>query len=193
MHLIERLRKLGILNQWVWVFALTTALQVFRGSMLDTTIFSLCTLTVWASAAGLFGRVTGEKVKVKRPVIMFSVLIFALALSVFPRHSYIHGALVLGMLPLVLRLTWYKDSGKKDKPDQRMSRAIVLWTTLCLGITFWEFMANILGQLANSLHIYPTISVLIDPLLDTTWGQAIFVVLWLAMGIGFLRIWGSTK
>jgi hypothetical protein len=193
MHLIDWLRRWGILNQWVWVFALTTALQVFRGSMLDTTIFGLSTLTVWASAAGLFGQVTGTKITVKRPVILFSVLVFALALSVFPRHSYIHGALVLAMLPLVLRLTWFKDSGKKDKPDARMSRAIVLWTTLCLGITFWEFMANILGQLAESLHLYPTISVIIDPLLDTSWGQAIFVVLWLATGIGFLRIWGTGK
>jgi len=51
-------------------------------------------------------------------------------------------------------------------------------------------MSNILGQFAGSLHLYPTISVLIDPLLDTIYGQAGFVILWLAVGIGFLRIWG---
>jgi hypothetical protein len=59
-----------------------------------------------------------------------------------------------------------------------------------MGMTAWEFTANILGQFAGSLHIYPTLSVLIDPLLDTKYGQAAFVILWLALGIGFLRIWG---
>lgn len=112
-----------------------------------------------------------------------------IALSLLDRHSYIHGALVLATLPIVLRLAWYTDRGPKEKPDPRMARSRLLWTILCLGITVWEFMANILGQLAGSLHLYPTISVLIDPILDNHYGQAAFVVAWLAIGIGFLRLW----
>ena len=71
----------------------------------------------------------------------------------------------------------------------RLARARLIWAILALLLTAWEFMANILGQLVNSLHIYPTISVLIDPMLDTIYGQAAFVVLWLLIGIGLLRLW----
>jgi len=180
----------GFRNPWFWVFALTTGLQVFRGSSKDTIIFSLCTLAVWVSASGVLGNRFGEKIKVNRAWTFWAVVVFAIALTITDRHSYVHGALVLALLPLVLRLVWYSDRGPKDQPDPRMSRSRILWTILCMSITAWEFMSNILGQFAGSLHIYPTLSVLIDPLLDTKYGQAAFVILWLALGIGFLRIWG---
>ena len=172
------------------MFAITTGLQVFRGSAKDTIIFSLCTLAVWISASGVLGNRFGNKIEVNRAWTFRGVVVFAIALTAIDRHGYIHGVLVLTVLPIVLRLAWYNDRGPKEKPDPRMARSRTLWTILCLGITAWEFMANILGQFAGSLKIYPTISVLIDPLLDTKYGQAGFVILWLAIGIGFLRIWG---
>lgn len=181
----------GFRNPWFWVFAITTALQVFRGSPKDTIIFSLSGVAVWISASGVLGNRFGNKIRVNRAWTFWGVVLFAIALTVIDRHGYIDGALILALLPLVLRLVWYSDTGPKDKPDPRMARSRTLWTILCLGITAWEFMANILGQLAGSLTIYPTISVLIDPLLDTKYGQAGFVILWLALGIGLLRIWGK--
>jgi hypothetical protein len=180
----------GFRNPWFWVFAITTGLQVFRGSAKDTIIFSLCTLAVWISASGVLGNRFGNKIEVNRAWTFWGVVVFAIALTAIDRHGYIHGVLVLTVLPIVLRLAWYSDRGPKEKPDPRMARSRTLWTILCLAITAWEFMANILGQFAGSLKIYPTISVLIDPLLDTKYGQAGFVILWLAIGIGFLRIWG---
>ena len=173
------------------MFAITTALQVFRGSPKDTIIFSLSSVAVWISASGILGNRFGTKIEVNRAWTFWGVVLFAIALAVIDRHTYVHGVLVLAVLPVVLRLAWYTDSGPKDKPDPRMSRSRTLWTILCLGITAWEFMANILGQLVGSLHVYPTISVLIDPILDTKYGQAAFVILWLALGIGFLRIWSK--
>ena len=181
----------GFRNPWFWVFAITTALQVFRGSPKDTIIFSLSSVAVWISASGILGNRFGTKIEVNRAWTFWGVVLFAIALAVIDRHTYVHGVLVLAVLPVVLRLAWYTDSGPKDKPDPRMSRSRTLWTILCLGITAWEFMANILGQLVGSLHVYPTISVLIDPILDTKYGQAAFVILWLALGIGFLRIWSK--
>lgn len=179
----------GFKNPWFWVFAITTALQVFRGSTRDTIIFSLSTVAVWVSASGLLGNRFGKRIRVHRAWVFWTVVLLTLSLSILDRHSYEHGFLVLATLPLVLRLAWYTDRGPKEKPDPRMARSRLLWTILCLGITFWEFMANILGQLAGSLHRYPTISVLIDPVLDTRYGQAAFVVVWLAIGVGFLRLW----
>jgi hypothetical protein len=181
--------KAGFRNPWFWVFAMTASLQVFRGSLFDTTVFTLCTVAIWISASGVLGSRFGKRLKVARPWLLWGVVVFTVALSVFPRHSYVHGILVLALLPFVLRLVWYTDRGPKEKPDVRLARARMLWAILAVLITAWEFMANILGQLVNDLHIYPTISVLIDPMLDTIYGQAMFVVLWLLIGIGMLRLW----
>jgi len=66
-----------------------------------------------------------------------------------------------------------------------------VWRVLCLILCVWEFGANILGQLNNSLTSHPTISVLIDPFMDNTVGQTVFVVLWLFLGVGLLRVWNK--
>jgi hypothetical protein len=179
----------GFRNPWFWVFAMTAALQVFRGSFFDTTVFTLCTIAIWISASGVLGSKFGKRIKIGRAWLLGGVLTFTIALSVFPRHSIVHGILVLAILPFVLRLVWYTDRGPKEKPDLRLARARLIWAILALLLTCWEFMANILGQLVNNLHTYPTISVLIDPLLDTIYGQASFVVVWLLIGIGLLRLW----
>jgi hypothetical protein len=50
--MLQKLRRWGITNPWVWVFFITCALQVFRGSPIDTMIFGTSTLLVWLDAAG---------------------------------------------------------------------------------------------------------------------------------------------
>ena len=186
---IQWLHRWGLINPWVWMFTTTSALQVFRGSRLDTIIFVASTLIIWVSASGLFAEDVKGPVKIKRQTIFLVAALFIAALSVVPRHTFIHGVLIVAILPLVIRLVWYRDSGRKEKADSRINRAKYLWLFLSLGLTTWEFMANILGQLVNDLHTFPTLSVLIDPWLETSFGQAAFVVLWFITGIGFLGLW----
>lgn len=168
---------------------MTAALQVFRGSYFDFTVFALCALTIWISASGVLGSRLGSRIYINRAWILWGGLAITLALSAFPRHSWVHGIVLLAILPYVLRLAWYTDRGPKEKPDNRLARARLVWVILALLLTAWEFMANILGQLVNNLHTYPTISILIDPLLDTFYGQSAFVVIWLVLGVGLLRLW----
>jgi hypothetical protein len=111
------------------------------------------------------------------------------ALALVPRHTPLQAIIVLAILPLALRFAWYSDRGPKDKPDERMKRSRMAWAAGGVGLMLWEFAANIFGQLDGSLHSFPTISVLIDPILDNIFGQAVFVVLWLLIGVTFLKIW----
>jgi hypothetical protein len=82
---------------------MTTALQVFRGSSTDTIIFSLSTLAVWVSASGILGNRFGNKIEVNRAWTFWGVVVFAIALTAIDRHGYIHGVLIVVLLPLVLR------------------------------------------------------------------------------------------
>jgi len=184
------LKRWGITNPWVWVFLVTTSLQVFRGSPIDTLIFGSSTLIIWLDAAGFLKKSLQERPKVSNALIVIVMLMLGLSLSFFPRHTYLHGAIMFAILPVVLFLVWHKDRGPKEKADPVMARTKNVWKVLSLLLCVWEFAANIQGQLEHSLTTHPTMSVLIDPFLDETIGQTVFVVLWLFLGLGLLRIWG---
>jgi hypothetical protein len=188
--MLSFLKRWGITNPWVWVFLVTTSLQVFRGSPIDTLIFGSCTLVVWLDAAGFFKKSLHERPKISNAVIVLVMAVLGLTLSYFPRHTYLDGAIMIAILPVVLFLVWHRDHGPKEKPDKIMSRTKLVWMVLSLLLCVWEFSANIMGQMDNSLYTHPTISVLIDPFLDTMAGQTVFVVLWLFLGVGLLRVWG---
>ena len=181
--------KLGFKNLWFWLFLVTTLFQVFRGSIVDTIIFGLGTVMVFMSAANMLNHIRLTKPHVNKYAIYTSVFVIVVALSIVPRHSELHAIVVLAVLPLALRFAWYSDRGPKDRADARIKRARMTWAAASVGILLWEFAANIFGQFDKSLYSFPTISVLVDPLLDNLVGQAIFVILWLTVGIGFLKLW----
>ena len=188
--MLSFVKRWGMTNPWVWAFLVTTSLQVFRGSPIDTLIFGSSTLIVWLDSAGFFKRNLRERPKVRNSLIAVVMMVLGITLSFFPRHTYLHGGILIAILPVALYLAWYRDSGPKEVADPMMQRTKSIWRVLCLILCAWEFAANILGQLAHSLTSHPTISVLIDPFLDNTVGQTIFVILWLFLGLGLLRIWG---
>jgi hypothetical protein len=181
--------KLGFKNLWFWLFLTTTMLQVFRGSVVDAIIFGSGTLMVFLSAANLLNHIHLKKPHANKYAIYTTVFAVVIALSVVPRHTPLQAIIVLSMLPLALRFAWYSDRGPKDKPDERMKRSRMVWAAGGVGLLLWEFAANILGQLDHSLKSFPTLSVLIDPVLDNLFGQSIFVILWLVVGISFLKLW----
>lgn len=187
--MVSFFKRWGITNPWVWVFLVTTSLQVFRGSPIDTLIFGGSTLVVWLDAAGFFKRNLRDRPKVRNSLIAVVMLVLGIALSFFPRHTYFHGAVMIAVLPVSLYLVWHRDHGPKEKPDKIMARTKMVWMIFCLLVCVWEFAANIQGQLENSLYTHPTISILLDPMMDNTVGQTIFVVLWLFLGVGLLRVW----
>ena len=188
--MVKFLKRWGFTNPWVWVFFLTLSLQVFRGSPIDTMIFGASTLLIWLDAAGLVKKSLRERVKLSNSTIAIATAALAIALTFFARHSYFHGFVMIAILPVALYLVWYRDRGPKEKADPLMARTKLVWIVICVMLCIWEFAANIMGQLENNLYSHPTISILLDPFMDSTFGQGIFVVLWLLLGLGFLRIWG---
>jgi hypothetical protein len=175
-------------NPWVWVFTITASFQVFRGSFGDTVIFGLGAVLIAVAATPALNRDFLNREQVRLTASLPVAIGLALALSLLPRHTAIHAAIFIAILPVVIALVWHRDSGEKSKPTPTEKRARTLWAALCVGLMIWELGANIFGQLNHTLTDFPTISVLTDPGLDTTLGQAAFVVLWLAAGWGFLRL-----
>ncbi len=173
---------------WVVAFALTAGLQIFRGSATDTIIFTLGTLVIAFSG---FVPKSWDLPTVKRISNFQISVVFVLVgmlLVLFPLHSGLTTALLLVVLPAAIVLAWGTHRGPKKPANQRVKRARLLWVSWAVLTCVWEFTANILGQLHNTHTGYPTISILIVPLLDTILGQAGFVAVWVLVGLSLIRI-----
>jgi hypothetical protein len=175
-------------NPWVWFFVTTCAFQIFRGSFGDTIIFGLAATLIAVAASDALPRDFLDRNQVRLVASLPVALGLALTLSLLPRHSAIHATIFIAVLPIVLALVWHRDPAEKLKPNAEQRKARTIWAGLCVGMCLWELGANILGQLNNTLYAFPTISILLDPALDTLLGQGVFVVVWLAVGWGFLRL-----
>ena len=175
-------------NPWFWFFVTTCAFQIFRGSFGDTIIFGLAAIVIAIAASDLLPRDFLDRKQVRLFVSLPVAIGLALALSLLPRHSAIHATIFIAVLPIVLALVWHRDPDEKLKPNTKQRRARTIWAGLCVGTCLWELGANSLVQLNHTLYEFPTISILLDPALDTLIGQGIFVIVWLAVGWGFLRL-----
>lgn len=175
-------------NPWVWIFFITTAFQIFRGSIGDAIIFGLATALIALATTNFAKANLLERKQVRILVSVPALLALEAVLTVMPRHTGAQAAVFFVILAVSLALVWHKDTGAKLKPEPTVKRARFIWAALCVGLMLWEFAANILGQFANSLSAFPTISVLLDPALDTIWGQGAFAALWLLIGYGLLRL-----
>ena len=171
------------------MFVITASFQVFRGSASDAIIFSLFTaLTVLSQTNKPERMMTGEP-QYSRKQVLVAVSALAVLLAALPRHTVWYGLMFVALAAFVVITNWTPDSGKKERADKRVNRAKAAWITYGIALCVWELAANILGQLNNTLTEYPTISVLVDPLLDHPLGKAGFVLLWLLTGVGFMRLW----
>lgn len=173
---------------WVVAFALIAGLQVFRGSLGDTVIFSLGTLVIaWSGFVPHRWDLPTNHL-ISNRILSFCFVVLGIGVALLPKHSVPMALVFLALAPLALALAWGTHRGPKGKASLKIKRARVLWVSWATLTCIWEFAANILGQLNNTHTAYPTISILIVPFLDSSLGQAAFVAVWILVGLSLIRV-----
>lgn len=183
---VAREPKLRHLSLWIWAFLINLGLQVFRASLQDTvifTIFSVSLIIVSKTKADLLWL---NRLRFKYVVEL--VMVLTALIILIPWHSAIMAGLFAVLLAFVVILIFTRERTEKAPRTKRIKRAELLWVLWAVGIALWEFAANLLGIFNDSLYEYPTISILVDPALESIGGKAAFVVLWMAAGLGLLRL-----
>lgn len=174
---------------WVSVLGLMAAFQLWRGAWVDGTLFVLLVIVL------IVDRVTHGRIRIfsirpamNRRWIVAGAILAAVILSFAPRHSELDLVVVSAVGVGVLVLAWTPAPATPEHPPRAYSRAAVWWSVLAVGLCVWEAIAFVLSQYVSEPD-FPTVSVLLDPLLEWQIGRSAFALLWLAGGLWLLRVW----
>ena len=189
MYLSQLLK--GVLrgiNPWLPVLIFVTAFHINRGSIGDAIIFGIGCLILIADWKKWIPWHMPERPKVSGWVIGLAIAISFSVLLFTERTGWQARLLLLTLVPIALVMVYYRDHGPKPGATKEMARTKWVWMTLALVMAVSELFAYIFATVYKDDTSYPTVSVLVNPTLESPWGRAIFLTLWMLIGVGLLQI-----
>lgn len=189
MYLSQWLKRvLAGINPWLPVLVFVTAFHVNRGSVGDAIIFAVGCLLLIADWKKWIPWHMPERPKVSGWVIGIVIAVSFSVLLLTERNGWQDRVLLLTLAPIALVMVYYRDHGPKPGATKQMARTKWIWITLALFMAVSELFAYIFATVYKDDSSYPTISILVNPVLESPWGRAIFLTLWLLIGVGLLQI-----
>lgn len=174
---------------WVVVFILGALFQWWRGAFLDFFIYgAIATLITLA----IQRRMESPQLKGLRFSYAAGWLALSTCVLMFaPIHSVESTVTSLLLLPLVMWIILGLSDAANSTSDKVERLSSRIWILLALVACLSE-LGNYFGSdFTGSDSKYPTLTVLIDPVVASTAGRIGFIFLWSLVGIELLR--GSTQ
>ena len=176
------------INPWLPVLVFVTAFHITRGSQVDAVIFAIGCLILIADWKKWIPWQMPERPRIS---IWLIILVIAISFSVLlltERNGWQDRVLLLSLVPIAFTMVYYRDHGPKPGSTKQMARTKWVWMTLALLMAVSELFAFIFATVYRDDSTFPTISILVNPVLDLPLGRAIFLTLWLLIGVGLLQI-----
>ena len=107
-----------------------------------------------------------------------------IALACFKIHTKPSLIAILLLLPLILFAM--RGRGLSAAVVAPLTRSIGVWVALAVTVAFYEMLSYIVGDVTNRPYHYPTISMLVDPMLHNVGGRIFFVACWTLIGYKFI-------
>ena len=189
MYVTQLLKVLlrGI-NPWLPVLVFVTAFHINRGSTGDAIIFGFGSLILIADWKKWIPWHMPERPKVSGWVIGLVIALSCSVLFFTERNGWQAIVLLLALVPISLVMVYYRDHGPKPGATKQMTRTKWVWMTLALFMAVSELFAYIFATIYKDDATYPTISILVNPTLESPWGRAMFLTLWMLIGVGLLQV-----
>ena len=173
---------------WIAVLALMASFQLWRGALVDGTLF-LGLVVVLIGDRITRGRVT---ILTRPPVASWRWVVVGAALAVItlalsPRHSTLSEVVVSCVGVAVIALAWAPTPSRREHPRAAYRRSAAVWSLAGVGFCLWEAAAYILSTNGFSETDFPTVSVLLNPLLELPVARAAVAALWMIAGLWFIR------
>ena len=178
-----KLKAFAGFNPWVLIFVGMAIFHLWRESLADVFIFGAGAVLILSQVMGLTK--LGFKRQLKFGVLPIAAVVFlsSIVLFVSPRHELANFLTLLSFIPIGIALLLYVDEEVHPIPTISELRGRLVWTLWAGLFAITELIAYLGGKLNGDLTKFPTISVLLDPVLDQPVGRAIFIALWLSAGV----------
>lgn len=170
-------------NPWVVIFIGTAIFHIWRGSIEDILIFGGAAALILSQVFGFTKFGFKEQPKVGTWLIAVVVLGSALVLYFSPRHSLLNLITLLVFIPIGIALLMYRDAERQFSPRPQVLSSRLIWGVWAVCFALIELVAYVGSKLTGDLGDFPTISVLLDPVLEGNLGRATFVAIWLMAGV----------
>ena len=182
-------RLLAGMNPWLPPMIYVVIFHLMRGSYGDAAIFASGSLVLIADWKGWVKWSMPERPRFKRWTVMLAIALASSVLFFSERGGWQDIVLLLTLAPIALSLVYYRDHGPKPSATPVMTRTRWLWLTLAVVMCVSELFAYIWASAFKDDASYPTISVIVNPVLDSPYGRGIFLALWMLIGVGLLQVW----
>ncbi|MGQ7312664.1 hypothetical protein ACUOFU_13235 [Microbacterium arabinogalactanolyticum] len=162
---------------WLVILVLIGVAQLVRGEWFDAAVFLVAIALVCCSVL-----LPAQGADRPRPdLVVFAATALAAAVTLLPRHStgMIVAVLITGVAALVA--SWPGASSARRAWTPGLRRLAVAWAVIMVAGCLWELAQFIVGRIAPTQPSF-ALSDLVDPLLDTELGKAVFAGAWLSCG-----------
>ncbi|MBX3087653.1 MAG: hypothetical protein KF742_04140 [Cryobacterium sp.] len=185
----ETREKVGTLRAftrpWTLMLLFTGGFQVGRGAPIDGVFFlAIAALLI----VDEFRPITLPMLALPRNAILVGIAaVLAIAMILAPRHGIVEGVIVSGIGLTVLLIAWPNHESASSS-GLSIRRAGILWSVIALTACIIEVVSFLIGVPSDAArYAHPSVSLLLDPALDTIEGRVVFTVLWLVVGIALIR------
>jgi hypothetical protein len=184
-------RLLAGINPWLPPMIFVAIFHFMRGAVGDALIFGIGSLILIADWKHWIKWSMPERIRFKRWTVILVIAIASSVLFFSKRGGWQDVVLLLALAPVALTLVYYRDHGPKPSSTKLMNRTHWAWLTLAVVMCVSELFAYIWANVFKDDKTYPTISVIVNPVLESPYGRGIFLVLWMLIGVGLLQAWSK--
>jgi len=162
-------------------------MQVFRSAYPDAVIFGFFTVLLALESSGLLKSWRFNGVEVKDSVAI--VVTFFSAIFIYYSHRQAATLLIylIGLGLLLFVATWRR-ANNHEKLSRLQFRSAIYWAIIAVALGLWEFAAMFFSTLAHE-DLFPTLSVIFLPKLESPLVKFQFLALWLGVGLYFFEKW----
>jgi hypothetical protein len=182
-------RLLSGINPWLPPFIYVAIFHLMRGSYIDALIFAAGSLLLIADWKKWIRWSMPERPRFAKWTVLLAIAISSSVLFFSERGGWQDVLLLLVLAPVAISLVYYRDHGPKPSSTPLMNRTRWLWLTLAVVMCVSELFAYIWANAFKDDKRYPTISIIVNPVLESPYGRGIFLVIWMLIGVGLLQVW----
>lgn len=185
---LPKLETLKKITPWFYVMATVSIWHIWRGALGDAVIFGLPAIILILDSLDHRPIKMSKRIYFDSKYVLVTALIIWAALSFTPRYNILVSFIFILLIFASVISIWSFDLGRRPIITAEQKRATKVWIALIVLLCLVEFGAYAAATLNGGDDLnYPTISVVLDPVLNHVPQRMVLVALWIALGMKFNR------